>query len=159
MILKYTRFQIALEMLCFLLVVGMITFVCIRWDQIPQLIPGHFNAMGEVIRMGSKSEILIMPIVVALIYIILTFVSFFPNIWNVPVKITVENKVPVYCCTRSLLLFTKIETVALFFCITYFMAIAQPLPTIFLPGTLLILFGTMTVFFIRIIKIGKIKSH
>ena len=157
--LKYTKFQIALEILCFLLLIGMISFVSNRWNQIPQQIPGHYNAMGEVNRMGNKSEILIMPILVALTYILFTLLSFFPKLWNVPVKITDDNKVPVYCCTRSLLLFTKIETITLFFYITYFMATAQPLPANFLPGTLLILFGTMTFFVIRIIKLGKKKNR
>ena len=85
--IKYTKFQITLEIISLLLVIGMIAFVCLRWNQLPKQIPGHYNAMGEVNRWGSKNEILIMPIMSALLYALLTVVSFIPMLWNIPVQI------------------------------------------------------------------------
>jgi len=76
----------------FLLLVGMIVFVYTQWNQIPQQVPMHYNAMGEIDRLGSKYGILFLPAISILLYTFITVVSFFPQIWNVPVKITDENK-------------------------------------------------------------------
>lgn len=155
---KYTKFQIALEIVGLLLVVGMIAVVCIYWNQIPQKIPGHYNAMGEVDRWGSKSEIIISPIVSSLLYILLTVLSFFPKTWNVGVKITELNREAVYCCTRNILSLIKVELVGMFFYTTYYTATAQSLPAYFIPVFLFVVFGTVIYYVIRILQIGKKKS-
>ncbi|MDR3668184.1 MAG: DUF1648 domain-containing protein [Ignavibacteriaceae bacterium] len=156
--LKYTKIQIALEIVGLLLIIGMIIFICVRWNQIPQKIPGHYNAMGEIDRWGSKSEILIMPIVGILLYIFITIMSFFPLIWNVPIQVTDENKEAVYLVVKSLIIFTKIEMLGMFFYINYYTATSQSLPIVFLPVSMMILFGTIIFFILRTYRTGKKKK-
>lgn len=152
---KYTKMQIALEIAGLLLIVGMITFICVQWNHIPKQIPWHYNALGEIDRWGSKSEILIMPIVGILLYIGITVISFFPQIWNIPVRVTDKNEEAVYRCMRNLLILTKIEMVGIFLYLTFYSAIAQPLHIAFLPVLLIVLFGTMIFFIVRTYQIGK----
>lgn len=156
--LKYTKFQITLEIIGLLLLVGMIVFVYTQWSQIPQQVPMHYNAMGEIDSWGSKYEILFLPAISILLYAFITAVSFFPQIWNVPVQITDENKEAVYLSTKDLLIFVKIEILASFFYINYHTATAQPLPITFLPVFIIITLGTLIFFVVRIIRLGKRKK-
>ena len=152
---KHSRLQVALEVVGLLLMIGMIVFVCIQFFKLPSKIPGHFNAMGEVDRWGNKNELVILTIMSTLLYIFLSVVTFLPQAWGLPVKITDLNRDAVYGCTRSLLIFTKLEIQGIFFYLAYNMVTAQSLSPIFLPAILLILFGTITYFVIRIVQIGK----
>lgn len=156
--LKYTKLQIALEIIGILVITGMIIFVCVRFNQLPEKIPGHYNAMGEVNRWGNKREIFTVPIVSIILYAFITVITFFPQIWNVSVQITNENKEAVYRCVRSLIILTKIEMLGTFFYLTIFMGYSKQLPMTFLPVMLLIIFGTIIFFIIRILKIGKEKT-
>lgn len=152
---KYTRFQVAMEIVGLLLLVGMIIFVCIQWNQLPNKIPGHYNAMGEVDRWGSKSEIFLLPIVSTILYSLFTVLSFLPKTWGLPVKITESNREKLYNCTRSMLLFVKVEILGIFFYLTYNMATANSLPGSFAPIVLLILIGTSVCFVRSMYQIGK----
>ena len=153
--LKYTKFQGALEIVGLLLMLGMIIFVCTSLNQLPAKIPAHYNIMGEVDRWGSKSEIIILPIMSALLYVLLTVLTFLPKTWGLPIKITDLNSAVVYSYTRSLLIFMKIEILGMFFYITYYMTTSQPLPVAFIPVILLILIGTSIYFVTRMYQIGK----
>jgi uncharacterized membrane protein len=153
--LKYTKLQIGLELTALLLVVSFILFVSVQWDQLPQRIPGHFNAMGEVDRWGNKREFLMLPIIGALLYLFMTVISFFPQTWNVPVKVTERNKAAVYQCVKSTLILIKIELLAVLFYITAYIANAQALPIAFLPVMLTIVVGTTLFSIIWMYRAGK----
>jgi len=155
--IKYTKFQIALEIVGSLLLLGMIIFIFAKWNQIPDQVPGHYNAMGEIDRWGSKIEIIILPLMSIFIYAMTTGFSFFPQTWNIPVKISDSNKEEIYKYSMSLLIFMKVEVVGMFFYITYFTVMAQPLPSYFLPIVLLVIFGTLIYFIILMSKAGKKK--
>ena len=157
--LKYTKFQIALETVGLLLLVGMIVFVYTQWNQVPQQVPMHYNAMGEIDSWGSKYGILFLPAISILLYAFITVVSFFPQIWNVPVQVTDENKETVYLSTKDLLIFIKVEILASFFYVNYHTITAQPLPIAYLPVFMIVIFGTIIFFVRRIIRLGKRKKH
>jgi len=154
---KYTKLQLALEIVALLLLVGMITFVDIQWNQLPQQIPSHYNAMGEIDSWGSKTQVLFMPVLSILLYVLIAAVSFFPKIWNVPTKVTNENKEIVYRYTKNLLLAIKVEMMCAFSTITYYIASAKQLPVIFLPVFLIIAIGTPIFYTVRISQLGAKK--
>jgi FtsH-binding integral membrane protein len=115
--------------------------------------------MGKIDRWGSKNEILIMPIMSTLLYIFITVMSFFPQTWNLPVKVTDENKETVYTSAKSLIIFTKVEVLSIFLYITYYTATTQPLPIAFLPVSMIILFSTIIFFTVRIYRTGTRKKQ
>lgn len=154
---KQTRFQTAMEVIGLLVILGMITFVCIKWSQLPDRIPGHYNIRGEVDRWGSRGEILTVPIMGVFVYLLLAVISFFPGSWNLPVNITETNRQNLYECTRNLLITLKVEILIIFFYLTYNIAAAKKLALSFMPIFLLVLFGTVTYFIGRMYKIGKEK--
>lgn len=157
--LKYTKLQLALEIIGLLLLLGMIVFICIQWDQIPQQVPMHYNALGKIDSWGSKYQILVLPIISILLYIFITVVSFFPQIWNVPVQVTDEDKEAVYLSTKNLIIFLKVEMLTIFFYLNYHTVTAQPLSVTFLPIFIITIFGTLVFFIVRIIRVGNEKKH
>ncbi|PRR81877.1 DUF1648 domain-containing protein [Clostridium vincentii] len=157
--LKYTKFQIALEIIALLLIIWMIIFICTQWNKLPDQIPAHYNAMGEPNRWGDKIEIIIAPIISILLYATITIASFFPKTWNVPVRVTDSNKEVVYRYTRNLLILIKVEVIGMFFYTTYYTATSQSLSAYSMPVLLFIILGTPIYFIIRICRIEKKKWY
>ena len=60
-------------------------------SNLPDKIPIQFNGLGEPKNYRSKNFIWLFPIVGGFLYIILTTLSQFPQLYNFPVKITPEN--------------------------------------------------------------------
>lgn len=143
--LKYTAFQIALEITALLLLISFCLFLYVQWEHLPQKIPVHFNAWGEIDRWGNKQELLLLPAVGVGIYLLLTVAAFFPQTWNIPIRITPENQEAVYLCVKSTLLLIKVEVLAMLFYIAFYAANARALPMAFLPVILILL--TLTTLF------------
>lgn len=152
---RFSKLHVMLEILGIVVMIGMIVFVGIRYADLPELIPGHYNSLGEIDRWGSKSEIFIIPIVAILIYVGISTISFFPGAWNIPIKLTAQNQDQVFRCIRSMILFTKLEMLGIFSCIIYYVSYMKPLPVSFTPVTLIILFVTILFFVFRLLWIGK----
>lgn len=153
--LKYTKFQLAFEIIALLLMVGLMVFIALNWAGLPDKIPGHYNAAGEIDRWGDKSEILAIPLVGGLLYLLLTVITFFPKLWNMPFKITEENRAAVYGSIKSMLLILKAVFVSAFFYITYCMMQANPLSVFMLPVISLVLVAAIGISILRTVKIAK----
>jgi uncharacterized membrane protein len=63
---------------------------------LPERIPTHFNGAGIPDGYGSRSSIWILPVTGAFMYLLLTLVAAFPQIYNFPVKITENNALVQY---------------------------------------------------------------
>lgn len=153
--LKYTKVQSALEILSLLILIGTYVYLLIRWKDLPELVPGHYNAAGEIDRWGSKSELIALPIVSTFLYALVTIVTHFPNIWNVPVGITGANRDRVYGIIKDMILIMKAETMAIFFYLSYNGIEVQLLHPLFTLITLTGVFGTLSFFLIRLAVISK----
>lgn len=132
-----------INILCLVMLVGTIICLIIAWDDIPDEIPIHFNASGEIDRMGDKVEIIMMPIFSWILFGTLFFVEMIPGAWNTGVKVTPENSERVYNIIKRMLVTIKFVLVLSFTVITVFIAIGKPLPGWFLPFELISIFGPM----------------
>ena len=61
------------------------------YGELPDIIPQHFNARGDVDDWGPKSVLWLLPAVGLGLYLLLTLINRWPHIFNYPVKITPEN--------------------------------------------------------------------
>jgi len=147
-----TKYDIFVEIVCLTLLIGVSIYLYLNWSTIPDKIPGHYNAMGQIDRMGSKGELLILPIIGWLIYLFLTVIEKFPQIWNTGVTVTEENKERVYRITKNLLNTVKLITVAVFVYLTINSSQAISLSVWFLPIFLILEFGSMIFFFIKLVR-------
>jgi uncharacterized membrane protein len=134
----------------------LIVFLIIDWPNIPNKIASHYNALGTPDAWSSKESIVTMPVVNFGLYVLLTVISFFPKLWNIPVEITNENYLFIYKNMRSMLSFLKLIIVATFTYISICDATGRPLGGFFLILFLVLLFGVM-IYYIR--KISKSQKQ
>lgn len=155
--LKFTKSQIAIEIIIILVLVGMYAYLFLNWNSLPDKIPGHYNAAGEVNRWGSKSELIALPIITTVLYLLLSVILLFPSSWSLPGKVTECNSSIIYNNVRYLLLFMKLEVTGMFAYILYNSMEARNLPGSYLPVVLIMILGTMIFFFYRIIRVSHTK--
>jgi hypothetical protein len=136
-------------MLCLL---GTVLYLVINWGNIPDEIPGHYNALGQVDRITKKSSIIALPIVTAIMYIGMSAIERFPQAWNTGVTITEENKNRLYRIMKDMLKTTKLLIVVVFSYMTINSAIATQLSPWFLPVFLILMFGSMIYYIVKIIR-------
>lgn len=150
--IRRCKFDIFIEICCLLCLFGTLIYLIAIWEHIPGEIPGHYNAMGEIDRITSKESLLVIPIITWIMYIGLTVVEKFPQIWNTGVTVTEENMEKVYRILKSMLGTFKLSMVAKFTYLTIYSAMAKPLSIWFLPISLIIMFGLLTFFIIKLVK-------
>lgn len=157
--LKYTKLQIMMELVAALIMVGMVAYLIFKWGDVPDKIPGHYNAAGEIDRWGNKSELIVLPIISFLMYLLLTGVERFPSIWNMPVKITDKNRDEIYGNMLSMLIVMKVGILACFSYLSYNGIEAKSLSIWYLPVFLVIIFGTMIYYIVKTVKVSKNNQY
>lgn len=103
-------------------------FVLVKWQQLPDQIPTHFNFAGEADSYGGKGAIVFEAAMGWSVFILLTVLVKFPKIWNMPVKVTPENSARLYGITRAMLEIVKLLSTLLFVILMISAAMAVSLP-------------------------------
>lgn len=152
---KKSKYNIAVEIICLALLIGVLIYLLISWNSIPDKIPGHYNAMGEIDRMGNKLELFVIPIISWILYLGITLLQKFPEAWNTGVKVTEENKERVYRVLFDMISTVKLIMVAVFVYLTINSARAISLSVWFLPVFLILMFGSIVLFIIKLFKVSK----
>lgn len=80
--IRNSVYDIVINICCLLMLVGVTVFLVISWKNIPNEIPMHYNFAGEIDRWGSKYEMIFLPIISWVMYILITVIEMFPNVWN-----------------------------------------------------------------------------
>ena len=92
-----------------------LTFLNIfKYGALPDTISTHYNIMGKVDGWGDKSSILLLYAVCLVMYIGLTILERYPQLYNYPVQITEENIIKQYVLARSLITTLKFSMVIIF---------------------------------------------
>jgi len=136
--------------LCLMQLVGMLIYLALAWNSLPEQIPGHFGADGVVTRYDGRGALLVMPIMNWIMFGVISLIERFPQTWNVGVKVTEENKLLVYGIIRNLIVTVKLVIVTAFTFIGIVQSLAQNLPSMFLPVLLVSLFGSLIYWTIRL---------
>ena len=109
-----TLWQRILGILAPVVLLGSIAFVLIRFPHLPEQIPIHFNAKGEIDGWGGRGTLLIMPIIGLVMDAVLALSFRFPKSWNAGVRITLYNRVRVYRILRDMMAETRLGMALLF---------------------------------------------
>ena len=151
--IKSNLYRIA-TVLCFLLLTAATVFVIIRWPQMPDQIPMHYNFAGEVNSYGSKWMMLLLMGLAWVALIVLSISVKYPEKWNMPVKVTAENKSRLFAITRAMVEVIKVLTTMLF----VLLFISAPLGTSIPQWAMIILFsGVMLTVIVGMALIYKNK--
>jgi len=152
MILRNSIFDIIANVICIIMLIGIVIYLLVTWGNIPDQIPGHFAADGSVNRWDSKGTLFLLPAIGWVTFIGMTIIERFPHLWNVGVRVTEENKYRVYRVAKTLLIKVKLIIVALFVFITVFQSLSQNLPSWFMPVVMALIFVPVIISVVRLIR-------
>lgn len=82
--------------------IGAILFLVFYWNELPDQVPAHFNAMGEVDRWGSKWELFVLPGIGLFIILLMQGLEKFPELHNYPKLFNEKNAKKFYLQSRKL---------------------------------------------------------
>jgi hypothetical protein len=111
-------------------------------------IPTHFGIDGTPNAWGEPRMLLLLPAVAIFLYLLMTITSRFPNAFNYPVRVTPQNRAQLQAIALNMVALLTTETVCLFAGLHYqiILSVRQQTNTIsvaFMPGALIIIFGTI----------------
>ena len=143
-----TKFGMAMQILSVLCLTGSTLLLVVRWNQIPAVIPGHYNFAGEADSMTGKGSLILMPVLNWLMYLGISILEHFPQVWNTGVKITAQNRERVYRILYHMIACLKLSVVLIF----SFMTIWHEnyMPSWFLAAAMLLTFGPLVFFMIQL---------
>ena len=150
--IKDTRADTIMEYLCRIMLIGTLIYLIVCWNTIPDQIPTHYNEIDD---WGGKGMIWFTVIIVWFLYLGISFVERYPDIWNTGVKITRENREKVYRLLKYLIRTSKLIMTAVFTMLVIFPAMEKPLPVWFTPVYLILLTGNTAFWLIRIFRTRK----
>lgn len=150
--MKRSKYDIVINLICLLLLLGVTGYLAVNWSSIPDKISGHYNAIGEVDRWGNKMELLVLAIIGWIMYIGITVLEQFPQAWNTGVTVTEENKARIYPILKMMISTLKLLVVGVFVFLAINSALATALPLWFLPVFLVLMFGSIVFFIVRVIR-------
>lgn len=110
------------------ILLGSTIFVLVMWSQVPDQIPTHFNIAGEADAYGGKGALIGLIALAWVLFILITVLMKSPNTWNIPVKVTAENRARLYSITRTMLEIIKFLAVLLMSTLFISITIAANVP-------------------------------
>lgn len=150
-----TRADRILDFLGWILLIGTLAYLILGWSFFPDQIPMHYNGAGEIDRWGGKGEIIFIEVIMWLIYLGIGAVEKYPQIWNTGVEVTPKNKERVYRTLKYMLKTLKFLTALIFAYLIVNSLQSVPLPEWFTSVSMLLVFGDMAFWMIRLFRIKK----
>lgn len=147
-----TIVDIIMEVLSFITVVGTTLYLIISWGSLPDTIPMHYDLSGEIDRWGNKGELIFLPVMMWIIYLGITLMQRFPQIWNTGVTVTPENRERVYRTLKYMVESLKLIVVVDFSLLTIFSATGRNLPVWFTFVFLGVLAGDLVFWLVRLVR-------
>ena len=102
-----------------IIVVSSWLLLFLNYSELPEIIPTHYNASGEIDGVGEKSSLIHLPTVATIIYIVLTLLARYPHLFNYSPEITEENAVRQYTIASAMVRYLKCSIVLIFFLIMF----------------------------------------
>lgn len=106
--------EVALGFLSFLGTVAIIAIAVYFYGQLPDQIPGHFNAAGQVTDYQGRAFSFFLPALAVVFFVGFSLLKRIPHLYNYPTRITPENAGWLYRQGRTLLGWVQLEGVWLF---------------------------------------------
>ena len=144
-----------MDLLGWILLIGTLAYLILGWSSFPDQIPMHYNGAGEIDRWGGKGEIIFIEVMMWILYFGIGVVEKYPQIWNTGVEVTAKNKEKVYRTLKYMLKTLKFLTALIFAYLIVNSLQSAPLPGWFIPAVMILVFGDMAFWLIRLFRIKK----
>lgn len=83
--------------------IGSILLLVMVWNTLPEEVPAHYNAKGEVDRWGSKWELIFLPAISFFLLLFMSFIERHPEWHNYPARFNESNAKAFYILSRKML--------------------------------------------------------
>ena len=113
------RFFALTDLVCVILLSAYALNLKRIWSSLPQTLPSHFNIRGVPDAYGSKWMLLFEMALGILLVLMLAVLEHFPRFYNLPVKVTEENRDHLYKIGGGMLAILKVLLANLFILIGY----------------------------------------
>lgn len=91
----------------------------VNYQNLPDIIPIHYNAVGKADGYGDKWMIFTLPLIATILFIGLSILNRYPHMFNYPVKITADNAMKQYGIATRMMRYLKLMIVLIFGLISY----------------------------------------
>lgn len=99
--------------------IGALLFLISLWGDLPNEVPAHYNATGDVDRWGSKWELVILPGIGLFLLLFLNLFEKYPEWHNYPKRFNISNAAAFYLVSRQLINQLKNLSLIIFMVILY----------------------------------------
>lgn len=113
--------DIIIDMTSVTLLILMVVYIVMSYGELPDIIPSHFNAKGEVDGHSDKSQLWLLPSVGIALFIGLFILNKYPHYHNYMVNITEDNALKNYRFSTRIVRFTNLFMSLIFVMISYTM--------------------------------------
>ena len=117
--IRPTKTDWTLEVIGLVGIIFTVGIITTSYNDLPDSIPRHFNALGRPDGHSGKSILFILPAVTLVTYLIMTIGLKFPHIFNYPLEITKENAERQYRNATLMMRVLKTIIVIIFGYLTY----------------------------------------
>lgn len=107
--IPYSKAIIIFEVITFIAVVFSLIFFAVHYNKLPAKIAIHWNAAGIADGWNDRSDALTLPVVMAVVYLVLTVISKIPAIYGRKIDARARNVEEKYKNARDFLIWGKIE--------------------------------------------------
>lgn len=111
--------DIILDLLSTTLLILLIAYTVISYSELPDTIPSHFNAKGEIDGYSNKSMLWMLPALGIVMFIGLFIINRFPHLHNYMVNITEENALKNYRFSTRIVRFANLFVMFIFGVVAY----------------------------------------
>lgn len=151
-----TTFEKILDCIGLIVFFGWIIYIFTTWSGLPAEVPGHYDAAGNITRMGSKWELILLPVIAGSLSVFLSFFEKHPE-WHNYLNLNERNIEFQYKNSRLMLNVLKNIMVFLFAAIGWNMiqvglGKAESLGIWFMPVFLAFIFIPMIFFIVRSVR-------
>lgn len=141
--------------LSLLLLLGTAAFLAVYWRHIPEEVPMHFNAAGEIDRWGRRADLLPLPLLSWLMYGLVTAMELILGALGSGTWTEEGRRERALALLRHMASTMKLLLTVVFSWITLCCALARALPTWFLPAMLAAVFGNLLFWVLRLLLPGR----
>lgn len=150
----------AIALLLVLTLWGITSYALVGRHPLPAHIPTHFDGSGQPDAWGTPLMLWLLPIMATVIYLLMTMVALFPSSFHFPLRTTAATRPQIEAVALNMIASLKAEVAFLFFWIQFqtirFARTGHAaLPSWFLPGVLVVVFGTIVWHIAAMRRVGR----
>ncbi|MCM0649072.1 DUF1648 domain-containing protein [Clostridium swellfunianum] len=156
--IPFTRLEKLIEIVAALGIIINVILPAVYWSKLPVRFATHFNIEGNPDGWGGRGTLLPIPIILMILYSLLSLLEKYPEIYSYAREITEKNVEAQYKNARKMIIFLKAELVYLFVYLQW--SIIQgafnnhfPMGPAFIFVELSVIFGTIAYFIYKSIKL------